>query len=289
VRWEAHPSVTRTTLLNIRARSITPAFSSFDIDPATIRKRSRSGLCINYWLMMLTGVIAATVVLFEVIPMTMIPMVSVTVRQQEEHIIHPPTINTKEEGEHNIAIPFYTVSSYLGRRNSTKQNSDAEKLLHISFRTSENIIKELKREATSKSIPLSILLNNVVKDHLTQTTEKADFIAISPDFFRRMFGKIDEKSLEDYGNELRPTVVCDYMAYFFPEINGHIIVMFLEKWFSHFQSYQHRIGEGNSRHTFTLNHNINLNFSKVLKVILEGIIEPIIKNKVISTIQRQIA
>jgi hypothetical protein len=127
----------------------------------------------------LTGIIAATVVIFEVIPMTMIPMVFVAVRQQEEHIIHPPTLNTKEEGEHNIAIPFYTISSYLGRRNSTKQNSDAEKLLHISFRTSENIIKELKREATSKNIPLSILLNNVAKDHLTQTsTEKADFFRL---------------------------------------------------------------------------------------------------------------
>jgi hypothetical protein len=95
-----------------------------------------------------------------------------------------------------------------------------------------------------------------------------------------MFGKIDEKSLEDYGNELGPAVVSDYMAYFFPEINGQTIVMFLEKWFSHFQSYQHRIGEGNSRHTFTLNHNINMKFSIVLKIILEGLIEPVIKNKV---------
>jgi hypothetical protein len=278
VLWEAHPNDTRTKPRSIPAAF---AFSPLDIDPATIRKRSRSGLCNNHWLMVLTGIIAATVVIFEVIPMTMIPIVSVAVRQQEEHIIHPPTINTKDEGEHNIAIPFYTVSSYLGRRNSTKQNSDAESY-YISFRTSENIIKELKREATSKNIPLSILLNNVVKDHLTQTsTEKADFIAISQDFFRRMFGKIDETSLEDFGKELGPTVVSDYMAYFFPEINGHTIVMFLEKWFSHFQSYRHRIGEGNNKHTFTLNHNINMKFSIVLKVILEGLIEPIIKNKVI--------
>jgi hypothetical protein len=164
VRWEAHPSVTRTTLLNIRARSIIPA-SSFDIDPATIRKHSRSGLCTNHCLMVLNGIIAAAAVIFEVIPMTMIPIVSVAVRQQEEHTVHPSTIN-KEEGEHNIAVPFYTVSSYLGRRNSTKQNSNAEKLLHISFQTSENIIKELKREATSKNIPLSILLNKYRKGSL---------------------------------------------------------------------------------------------------------------------------
>ena len=214
VLWETRPNDTRNKL----PRSIPAAFAftALDLDPATITKHSRSDFCTNHWLMVLTGIIAATVVIFEVIPMTMIPMVSVAVRQQEEHIIHPPTINTKEEGEHNIAVPVYTLSSYLGRRNSTKQNSDAEKLLHISFRTSESVIKELRREATSKNIPVNILLNNIVKDHLTQTsTEKADFIAISPDFFRRMFGKIDETSLEDYGKELGPTVVSDYMAYFF--------------------------------------------------------------------------
>jgi hypothetical protein len=232
--------------------------------------------------MALAGIIASAVVVFEVIPMSTIPIVYVVVRQQEEHIIHPPIINTKEEEEHNIAIPFYITLSYLEGRKSTKQNSDAEKLSHLTFRTSESVIKELKREATSKSIPLSILLNNIVKNHLIQTnTEKADFIVISQDFFRRIFGKIDEKSFEDYGNELGLSVVNDYTASFFPEINGHTIIQFLEKWFSHFQSYQHRVDEGNSRHTFSLNHDINMNFSIVLKVILEGLIEPVIKNKVI--------
>lgn len=280
--WEAHPNDTRTKLLNIRACVVSAAFA-FDIiliDPATIRKYS--SICSSHWLMVLTGIIAATLVIFEVIPMSMIAMVYIPVRQQEEHIIHPTLINTKEEEEHNIAIPFYTILSYLGGRNSIKQNSDAEKLSHLTFRTSENIIKELKREATSKSIPLSILLNNIVKNHLTKTnTEKADFIVISQDFFRRIFGKIDEKSLQDYGNELGLAVVSDYTASFFPEINGHSVVQFLEKWFSHFQSYQHRVDGGNSRHSFSLNHDINMNFSIVLKVILEGLIEPVIKNKVI--------
>lgn len=235
----------------------------------------------GHWLMAISGLMAATVAIFEIIPMSMIPMVYVIVLQQEEHIIHPPLVNVRAEEEHNIAIPF--LLSYSSNRKYDEQNStDTDKLLHLTFRTSENVIKELKKEAGSKGIPLSILLNNIVKNHLSQTnTERADFILISQDFFRRMFGKIDEKSLEDYGMELGPAVVSDYMASFFPEINGHTIVQFLEQWFRHFQSYQHRFDERNGRHSFSLNHDINKNFSIVLRTILEGVIEPIIKNKVI--------
>ena len=59
--------------------------------------------------------------------------------------------------------------------------------------------------------------------------------------------------------------------------------------FTYFVSYghmpsidnYHRVDDQNNRHSFSLNHDINLNFSKALKVILRGLVEPIIKSPII--------
>jgi hypothetical protein len=194
-------------------------------------------------------------------------------------------LSYKPEEEHIVAISSYNSFSLLlsNRKPNTFKNEQqaakAERLFHLTFRTRENVIRILKKEADSKGIPLSILLNNILKSHLMQTNiENASFILSSKDFFRRIFGKIDEKSLEDYGAELALAIVSEYTSSFFPDINACTIVQFLEMWFKRFQSFQHRIDEKNNRHTFSLNHDVNMNFSIVLRVILESLVEPVIKN-----------
>jgi hypothetical protein len=189
-------------------------------------------------------------------------------------------MTVKTEDEHIIAIISYGLLLLQAEWKSTSLKD--EKLLHLTFRTKESIVKGLKKEANSKGIPLSILLNNILKNHLLQKdAEKADFILSSKDFFRRIFEKLDQKSLEEYGVELGRAIANEYTSAYFPDINACTIVQFLESWFRRFQSYQHRVDEENNRHSFSLNHDINMNFSIVLRVILEGLVEPIIKNKVI--------
>jgi hypothetical protein len=183
----------------------------------------------------------------------------------------------------NVKNNYYYYYYYYYSNNNTT-NSKPKKMLHRSFRIPEDILKALENEATSEEIPLSNLVNRILRNYLvTQLrSENNDFILTKKDFFRRVFAKIDgERSIQDYGKELGYAVVSEYTSAFFPEITSHTLIQFLRSWFNRFQSYQHRIDEGNNRHTFSLNHDINMNFSMILKVILQGLIEPVTKSSVV--------
>ena len=77
----------------------------------------------------------------------------------------------------------------------------------------------------------------------------------------------------------------EYVSNFFPRLDSSTLIQFLETWLGKFQSCRHRIENTAShsikRHTFSVDHDINLNFSIALKVMLVGLIEPIIKTIVI--------
>ena len=66
----------------------------------------------------------------------------------------------------------------------------------------------------------SNLVNKILKDHLAMELhpERADFIITNKDFFRRIFNKIEDNSIEDFGGELAYSVVSEYTSSFFPEI-----------------------------------------------------------------------
>jgi hypothetical protein len=168
-------------------------------------------------------------------------------------------------------------------KNRNKDINKTKRLVHRTFRIPEDVLTGLQKKAESKGVPLSNLVIRIFRDYLMVELhpEKADFILVNKNFFRRVFNKLDEKTIEDFGREIGNAVISEYTSSFFPDINSSTLVQFLESWFRRFQSYQHRVDEENNRHSFSLNHDINMNFSIVLRVILEGLIEPIIKNKVI--------
>jgi hypothetical protein len=202
-----------------------------------------------------------------------------------------------------IIVPSLSLRSFLSRFSSnSKYNNrpnkktnddyysydavtDAEKipLLHRTFRIPEDVIGALEREAKSKDIPLSNLVNKILRNYLQteMPSEKSGYILTSKDFFRRMFSKVDEKSIEEYGRELGYAIADEYTYLYFPQIDSSTIIQFLESWCKRFQSYQHRFDKDNNRHTFSLNHDININFSSVLKIILQRLIEPVTKSQVI--------
>jgi len=74
------------------------------------------------------------------------------------------------------------------------------------------------------------------------------------------------------------TIAKEYVSYFFPKVNTRTLVQFLDLWFKRFQSFHHRVDNDNPElHYFTVIHDININFSNALKMILEGLIIPIVK------------
>jgi len=130
----------------------------------------------------------------------------------------------------------------------------------------------------------------------------------------------DEKILKELGRELGLTVAKEYVDYFFPNVNAITLAQFLDIWFKRFHSFKHRVDSSTinnnnnynyknqdvdvtnkdikdkkeekeednylqrqrqeETHSFTLYHDININFSFVLKAIIEGLIESIIKSPV---------
>jgi hypothetical protein len=236
-----------------------------------------------------TGITAIAIVIFEVIPMSGISTVNMITRQQDEHMVYATTttpINAKEEDEHIIAFAsngLFVLSHNKSTSFNDRKTDKTKKLQHRTFRIPEDVMQALEKEANAKGVPLSNRVNKILKDYTSADLlpEKTGFILTSKDFFRKLFGKIDQKYIEEYGKELGYAIVSEYTSSFFPEINSNTLVQFLESWFNRFDSYQHRIDEQNSRHIFSVNHDINKNFSIVLKVILEGLVEPITKSKLI--------
>jgi hypothetical protein len=193
-------------------------------------------------------------------------------------------------------------SSRIGGRGSGK-------LVHSSFRLEEDVVKALTRVAEKRGLSLSSLVNKTLKNYVTSEMyfEELGFLLISKNFLRKTFEGLDQKHVEELGREYGLTMAKEYVSYFYPQVSSDTLIQFLEIWFRRFQSCQHRIEEGEEyerdgsggdgvggysiditnvrrtrrqRHYFTINHDINMNFSLALQSILGGLIEPIVRSTV---------
>ncbi|MGN6632247.1 MAG: hypothetical protein ACTHKP_08435 [Nitrososphaeraceae archaeon] len=174
-----------------------------------------------------------------------------------------------------ITVVGESLISYLPR-----EAKRSERLVHSSFRLRQDVLKSLEVEARKRGVTLSSLVNNILENYMTSEIyfEELGFMLMSKGFLRKTFDEVTEKRAEHLGKDLGLTVAKEYVSYFFPEVNTESLIKFLELWFKRFQSYSHRID--NNRHYFTINHEININFSIILRAMLEGIIEPIAKRTV---------
>jgi hypothetical protein len=164
-------------------------------------------------------------------------------------------------------------------------NYNKNKLSHQGFRLEEQVIKALAEEAVKKEISVSSLVNKILKNYVTHEMqfEELGFILVSKDFLRKIFNVIDdEKHIQDFGEEFGTTMAKEYVSYFYPQVNSHTLVQFLDYWFRRFQSCKHIVEDSgrSQKHYFTVNHDINIKFSIALKAILEGLIEPVSKTTV---------
>ena len=178
-------------------------------------------------------------------------------------------------------------ASNFGRKEKKEEdsNSNKNKLSHQGFRLEEQVIKTLAEEAIRKGISVSSLVNKILKNYVTHEMqfEELGFILVSKDFLRKIFNVIDdEKHIQDFGKEFGTTMAKEYVSYFYPQVNSHTLVQFLDYWFRRFQSCKHIVenSDTSQRHYFTVNHDINIKFSLALKAILEGLIEPVSKTTV---------
>lgn len=214
-----------------------------------------------------------------------------------------PTIMSK-----NI-ISLYSLPS-SGSSSPFSSSSKNKKLVHSSIRMEENVFNLLQKEAERQGISFNSLINKTLKNYVKSEMhfEQLGFLLVSKDFLRKTFAELqDEKRLEELGKELGLTVAKEYVSYCFPKVDSCTLIQFLDIWFRRLQSYKHIVDTSRVKdinviieegirkeneeeyqqlqrkeiHYFTINHDININFSIALKAGLEGLIEPIIKSPII--------
>jgi hypothetical protein len=177
-------------------------------------------------------------------------------------------------------------NSGIGIGTSSSSNS---KLIHSSFRIEQDIIKSLERAAATRDISLSSLVNKILKNYVTSEMffEELGFLLVSKNFLRKTFEGLDQNQIEELGTEYGLTIAKEYISFFYPQVNVGTLIQFLEIWFKRFQSCHHRVDKNDDNyvsnklhHYFTVNHDINMNFSLALQSILAGLVEPIIKNTI---------
>jgi predicted HicB family RNase H-like nuclease len=215
--------------------------------------------------------------------------------------------------EHNISV-IHASAVYSSTRNSKdavakdifddkkssslSKNNNAKKFVHSSIRIEEDVLNALQREAQRRDISFNSLVNKTLKNYVTSEMyfEQLGFILVSKDFLRKTFSKIDEKHIEEFGIDIGLTIAREYISYFSGEVNDKTLIQFLDIWFRRFQFFQHRIeqdavepsdanalGEKRQKqqvHFFMVIHDVNMNFSLVIRSMLEGLVEPITKSPV---------
>jgi hypothetical protein len=240
--------------------------------------------------------------------LSIIPVVAYAAKTKID-IINPicyysnPTIISK-----NI-ISLYSLPS-SGSSSPYSSSSKNKKLVHSSIRMEENVFNLLQKEAERQGISFNSLINKTLKNYVNSEMhfEQLGFLLVSKDFLRKTFAELqDEKRLEELGKELGLTVAKEYVSYCFPKVDSCTLIQFLDIWFRRLQSYKHIVDTSRVKdinviieegirkeneeeyqqlqrkeiHYFTVNHDININFSIALKAGLEGLIEPIIKSPIV--------
>src|SRR5688572_24893573 len=119
----------------------------------------------------------------------------------------------------------------------------SNKLVHESFRIEEEVIGDLKKEATKKGTSISYLVNTILKNYVNSDKyfQELGFILMSKDCLKQAFGRLEDKDLED-AKQLGRTAK-EYISYFFIDVNTYTLIEFLELWFSKFQSFQHKVND----------------------------------------------
>ena len=244
--------------------------------------------------------IALVITLFEIIPMK--NMMSISTKPDEEHVAAAPGSGISpilmEEARRQKAPTISTPDSIPTKlkenreekdpiNNATNSRNSKIKLVHQGFRIEEEVVSLLAAEANVRRISVGGLVNTILKTHFKHRKyfEELGFIPVSKDFLRKVFNAIPQKEAEEVGKSLGLSLANEYVVSFFPRLDIYTLVQFLETWLGKFQSCRHRVEDTDSfdvkRHTFSVDHDINLNFSIALKIMLIGLMEPIIKAIVI--------
>lgn len=154
------------------------------------------------------------------------------------------------------------------------------KSIHQGFRIDEKVLVRIKKEAEKKELSLNKLINQILKDWISRDMyfQELGFIPTSKEAIRIWLDKLAEKDLIQEAREFGTNRAREYIMYFFGDVTIHTLIDFLEILFSRFPAYQHKVH--NTKHCFSINHDISTKYSIFFGELLKSLIEPIVNSPV---------
>ncbi len=159
-----------------------------------------------------------------------------------------------------------SISGRIGRK----------KLTHQGFRIEEATLTSLRQHAQRRNISLNALVNSVLTNYSTRDIffEELGSIPVPKGIMRALFSCIPKDELAELGRRTGPSV-REHIAYLFRDVNSESLLSYLDLAFSRFHACQHHTA--GTRHSYSIIHDINLNFSMFYQGFLEGLITPIVR------------
>jgi hypothetical protein len=141
--------------------------------------------------------------------------------------------------------------------NSVQKNST----INLSCRLDKKVYEILVQEAEKKGISINSLVNSIAKKYIAweKNADEIGFVPLTKRAVRQIFTEVEKNKLLEIADGVGRTVPRDLMMLNFNHIDLDNVISTIDIWGSRFGTVKHDVVD--SKHTFTIYHKINQNFS----------------------------
>jgi hypothetical protein len=142
----------------------------------------------------------------------------------------------------------------------------------ISFRLDENDLGQLRDVARTRRLSLNSLVSQVIDSYLRLWLfeDSFGFFAIGKDMLLQVLAKLSDRQIEEIAKKTGVPVHKDIMMYLYGRINEKTVQDYLNIFGKRFHNYKHF--DFDSRHTITIYHDMDKQFSKLYYEIVKDIL-----------------
>jgi hypothetical protein len=145
----------------------------------------------------------------------------------------------------------------------------------VTFRFEQGILRQLRLEAQYKQINTNTLLNQIVTSHLEwhANATKAGFIPVRKTLLKELFDSITKDDVDRIAVRIAQHVNDETMLITSRNVSVQSILEVIERWIRMCGfNYHHKVDEdknGGYRHTYVIQHDIGMNWSRYLAGLFE--------------------
>lgn len=154
------------------------------------------------------------------------------------------------------------------------------KRVHINFRLQPELFAVIEKESEEKSTTTTNIIEKIVQNYSKKNiyVEQMNFLPIGKEILRQVFKDRPKETIKKNAKELGQTLGREYIAFMFHRINFDNLMKFLD-FFLELQGTL-RKQKNENIFSYSVSHNVNLEYSYFLEEFLKSLIESIIERKV---------